>query len=188
MCVYCLLCLKPCFALFVFLPCASWYYQSFIYSPTDALVSCLTYLFTYSIVQSPSWATNWFAASQEISPHFTEPEGSLLHSQASCHLSLSWASPIQSIYPHRTSWRSILILSTHLRLDLPSGLLPSGFPSKILYTPSPYPYAPHAQPIFPQNTEFNTSTKWKKKSWKTLCGGRVRLSVRDLVSTAGIIH
>ena len=26
------------------------------------------------------------------------------------HLSLSWASPIQSIYPHPTSWRSILIL------------------------------------------------------------------------------
>ena len=25
------------------------------------------------------------------------------------HLSLSWASPIQSIYPHLTSWRSILI-------------------------------------------------------------------------------
>ena len=33
------------------------------------------------------------------------------------HLSLSWASPIQSIYPHPTSWRSILILSTHLRLE-----------------------------------------------------------------------
>ena len=32
------------------------------------------------------------------------------------HLSLSWVSPIQSIYPHPTSWRSILILSTHLRL------------------------------------------------------------------------
>ena len=31
------------------------------------------------------------------------------------HLSLSWASPIQSTYPHPTSWRSILILSTHLR-------------------------------------------------------------------------
>ena len=51
------------------------------------------------------------------------------------HLSLSWASPIQSIYPHPTSWRSILILSTYLRLGLPSGLLPSGFPSKTLYTP-----------------------------------------------------
>ena len=50
-------------------------------------------------------------------------------------LSLSWASPIQSIYQHPTSWRSILILSTHLRLGLPSGLLPPGFPSKTLYTP-----------------------------------------------------
>ena len=62
-------------------------------------------------------------------------------------LSLSWASPIQSIYPHPTSWRSILILSTHLRLGLPSGLFPSGFPTKTLYTPSRHPYAPHAQPI-----------------------------------------
>ena len=51
------------------------------------------------------------------------------------HLSLSWASPIQPIYPHPSSWRSILILSTHLRLGLHSGLLPSGFLSKILYTP-----------------------------------------------------
>ena len=50
-------------------------------------------------------------------------------------LSLSWARPIQSIYPHPTSWRSILILSTHLRLGLHCGLLPSGFPTKTLYTP-----------------------------------------------------
>ena len=34
------------------------------------------------------------------------------------HLSLSWASPIQSVYPHPTSWRSILILSTNLPLGL----------------------------------------------------------------------
>jgi len=27
----------------------------------------LTYLLTYSMVQSPSWAANWFAASQEVS-------------------------------------------------------------------------------------------------------------------------
>ena len=51
------------------------------------------------------------------------------------HLSLSWASPIQSIYPHPTSWRTLLILSTHLCLVLPSGLFPSGFPTKTLYTP-----------------------------------------------------
>ena len=50
-------------------------------------------------------------------------------------LSLSCVSPIQSTYPHTTSWRSILILSTHLRLGLPSGLFPSGFPTKTLYAP-----------------------------------------------------
>ena len=50
------------------------------------------------------------------------------------HPSLSRANPVQSIYPHTTSSRSILILSAHLRLGLPSGLLPSGFPTKTLYT------------------------------------------------------
>ena len=52
---------------------------------------------------------------------------------SSRHLSLSWASSIQSIPPHPTSWRSILILSSHLSLSLPSGLLHSGFPTKTLY-------------------------------------------------------
>ena len=51
------------------------------------------------------------------------------------HLSLSWTSSIQSIPPHPTSWRSILMLSSHLRMDLPSGLFPSGFLTKNLYTP-----------------------------------------------------
>jgi len=50
-------------------------------------------------------------------------------------LSLSWTSPIQSIYTHPTSWRSVLILSTHLRLCLPICLFSSGFPTKTLFTP-----------------------------------------------------
>ena len=51
------------------------------------------------------------------------------------HLTLSWGSSIQSIHPHPISWRYILILSPHLCLGLPSGLLPSGFPTKTMYTP-----------------------------------------------------
>jgi hypothetical protein len=49
------------------------------------------------------------------------------------HPFLSLARPIQSTSPHPTSQRSILILSTHLRLGLPSGLFPSGFPTNNLY-------------------------------------------------------
>jgi hypothetical protein len=48
-------------------------------------------------------------------------------------LSLSWASSIQSMPPRTTSWRSMLILSSHLCLGLPSGLIRLGFPTKTLY-------------------------------------------------------
>jgi hypothetical protein len=54
-------------------------------------------------------------------------------------LSLSWARSTQSITPHSTSWRSALILSSHLRLGLLSSLFPSGFPTKTLYTSLPTP-------------------------------------------------
>ena len=60
---------------------------------------------------------------------------------SACHLSLSWASSIQSRHPHPNSRRPILILSSHLRLGLPSGLFPSGFPTKTLYTTLPFPHA-----------------------------------------------
>ena len=62
------------------------------------------------------------------------------------HLSLSWASSIQSRPPHPTSWRYILIFSYHLHLGLPSDLFPSVFPTKTLYTPLLSPNSLHAPP------------------------------------------
>jgi hypothetical protein len=50
------------------------------------------------------------------------------------HWSLSLATP-----SHPISLRSILILYTHLRHGLPSGLVPSGFPTNILYAYCNYP-------------------------------------------------
>jgi len=48
-------------------------------------------------------------------------------------LSLSRATAIQSMHPHLTSWRHILILSFHLRLVLQSCLFHSGLPIKPRY-------------------------------------------------------
>ena len=89
---------------------------------------------TYSMMQSPSWEANWFAATQEI-PTFHGTRRFITAFTSVRHLSLSWASPIQSIYPHPTSWRSILVLSTHLCLGAPSSLFPSSFLTKTLYAP-----------------------------------------------------
>jgi hypothetical protein len=46
---------------------------------------------------------------------------------------LSHIDPVYASHP--ASQISILILSSHLSLGLPSGLLPSGFPTKALYAP-----------------------------------------------------
>ena len=85
------------------------------------------------------------------------------------HLSLSWASPIQSIYPHTTSWRSILILSTHLRLGLPSGSFPPVSPPRP-YTPPllthtrHMPSPSHSSPLryIIQNYEYKIRYESKK--------------------------
>jgi hypothetical protein len=49
------------------------------------------------------------------------------------HLSLHGASSIQSTPLHPVSLRSILILSSHLQLGLPSCVFPTGFHTRILY-------------------------------------------------------
>ena len=62
------------------------------------------------------------AASQEIPRIFGTRRFNTIFTSAH-HLSLSWANSIQSPQPRPTSWRSILILSSHLRLGLPCNLL-----------------------------------------------------------------
>ena len=90
-------------------------------------------LLTYSMVHSPSWEANWFAASQEI-PRISRKHKVhyRTHRRPPPVFILGQPNPVH--IPTSTSWRSILILSTHLCIGLPSGLLPSGFPTKTLYT------------------------------------------------------
>ena len=70
--------------------------------------------------QSPSWEANRFSASQEIPLILGDPK---VHYRIhKCPPPVPILSSIQSIPPHPTSWRSILLSSSHLRLGLPSGL------------------------------------------------------------------
>ena len=104
-----------------------------------------TCLLTYSMVQSPSWETNWFAASQEIPRISRNPKVHYrTHKRPPPVSILGQPNPVHIPTSHFLEIHPNII---HLRLGLPSGLLPSGFPTKTLYTPSPHPYAPHAQPI-----------------------------------------
>ena len=123
-----------------------------------------THGLTYSMEHSPSWEANRFSASQEIPHILWNPKVHTVYTSAR-HLSLSWARSIQSIPPYPTSWRSILMLSSHLSLGIPSGLFHSGFPTQNLCTPLLSPIratcpAPHILLDFITQTILGKEYRW----------------------------
>jgi hypothetical protein len=87
---------------------------------------------------SPSWKANRYAAGQEILRILWNP--TVHYRIHKCPPPVSSLSQSKLVLPpHPTFRRSILILSFHLRQGLPSGLFPSGFPTKTLNTPLPSP-------------------------------------------------
>jgi hypothetical protein len=89
--------------------------------------------YTYLLTElSPSWEAANCAVTQEIPSIFMEPEVSSPCSQEP--YTGPYPEPVRSSphLPILSLLRSILILFTHLRLGLPSGLFPSGFPTNIL--------------------------------------------------------
>ena len=108
-----------------------------LHIPKDHNLNTKQYLFTpWSRVLLKKLTGS--AASQEI-PHIFGTRRFLTVLTSARHLSLSWVNPIQSPQPPPTPWRSILILSSHLRLGLPNGLFPSRFPTRNLCTSLPSP-------------------------------------------------
>ena len=82
--------------------------------------------------QSPSSEANSSSVSQET-PTFYGTWSFITAFIRPISLSLYWTRSILSMLPHPISWRSILVLSSHLHLGLPCGLFPSGFSTKTLY-------------------------------------------------------
>jgi hypothetical protein len=77
--------------------------------------------------------TNPTCLNPDMNPgrHGGKPATNRLSYCAALHWSLSWARSIQSIPSHLSKIYSNIV--HHLRLGLPSGLFPSGFPINILY-------------------------------------------------------
>jgi len=81
------------------------------------LPQLLTYLLTYSMKYSPPWQATWFSQLVKKFPALYGTRRFITAFKKARHLSLLWASSIQSMPLHPTSLWSILILSSHLNLD-----------------------------------------------------------------------
>jgi len=94
------------------------------------IIGYYCYYYLHSMEQSPLVEANRFSAIQEIPQFLWNPK--LHYSIHKCQPPVPMQSQIDPVHnPYPTSWRTILILSSHLRLDLPSVLFPWGFPTTL---------------------------------------------------------
>ena len=93
------------------------------------------------MVQSPSWETNWFAASQEIPRISRNPKVHYrTHKRPPPICILGQPNPVHIPTSH--------LLEIHPNIIHPSMVsFPPVSPTRPYTPPSPHPYAPHAQPI-----------------------------------------
>jgi len=105
------------------------------------------HILTHSMQHSPSWE----ATGSQLVKKFSTFNGNrrFIHYRTpKCPPPVPVMIQIdQVIPPHLTSRRPISILSSHLRLSLPSFLFPSGFSTKTLFTPLLSSYMLHVLPI-----------------------------------------
>jgi len=83
--------------------------------------------------QSPSGEVNWFSASQEI-PHILE-DPKVHYRIHKCPPPLPILNPLDPVHTPKSHFSKMYLnIIVPLRLSLPSGLFPSRFPTKALYT------------------------------------------------------
>jgi hypothetical protein len=94
------------------------------------LTYLLTYSLTHSMVKDILWKADSHSTCQTRACFLYGTQTFIAVLRKARHWTLSWASWIQFGPSIPVSIRSNLILSSHLRLGLPSGLFPSGLPNK----------------------------------------------------------
>ena len=95
------------------------------------------------MVQNPSWEASWFAASQEIPRISRNPKVHYrTHKRPPPVSILGQSNPVHIPTCHLLEIQPNIIRPSTSRS--PQWFLPSGFPTKTLYTPSTHPHAPHA--------------------------------------------
>jgi hypothetical protein len=109
--------------------------------PTKVNIYLSNYLLTYLLITCSGEHLEKLTGSQLVKK-FPTNYGTRRFITAfisTCDPFLSWARSIHATHLRPTYSRSILILSYHLRLGLPSGIFPSGFLTTTLYMPLLYP-------------------------------------------------